>query len=222
MRDPETLECAGFYFMLFPNPAYARAYQGHVLHLHRVAKAYTPISIDSPLPLESGTVIAGKDAHAMLQDYALCPPSQNIQLKILYPQGDPSTKRLLDQGGYRQLVGGDDKRGRSVLFAVEGQVLTTSVIRHIMAADGRERGLAWDMSIEKVDNSAAKTLDGDRHGLQYDRTPELRPERSAALRFILSFADEDHARSFIRAWHRRPFPGAQGEGPGLVHTELMW
>ncbi len=208
--------------MLFPNPAYARAYQGRVLHLHRVAKTYTPTSIESPLPLESGTVIGGEDAHAILQDYALCPPSQDIQLKLLYPQCDPSTKRLLDQRGYRQLVGANDKRGRSVLFRVEGQQLTTSVIRDTMAADGRERGLPWGMSIEKVDNSAAMTVDGDCHGLEYDRTPEMRPQSSTPLRYILSFADENHARSFIRAWHRRPFPAARGEGPSLVHAELMW
>ena len=222
MRDPETLECAGYYYMLFPNPAYARAYQGHVLHLHRVAKTYTPTSIESPLPIESGTVIGGKDAHAMLQDYALCPPSQDIQLKLLSSQYDPRTKQLLDQRGYRQLVGVNDKRGRSVLFRVEGQQLTTSVIRDTMAADGRERGLAWGISIEKVDTSAAMTFNGDCHGQEYDRAPELRTQRSGASRYILSFADENHARSFIRAWHRRPFPTARGEGPALVHAELMW
>ena len=222
MRDPETLECAGYYYMLFPNPAYARAYQGHVLHLHRVAKTYTPTSIESPLPIESGTVIGGKDAHAMLQDYALCPPSQDIQLKLLSSPYDPRSKQLLDQRGYRQLVRVNDKRGRSVLFRVEGQQLTTSVIRDTMAADGRERGLAWGISIEKVDTSAAMTVDGDCHGQDYDRAPELRPQRSGASRYILSFADENHGRSFIRAWHLRPFPTARGEGPALVHAELMW
>lgn len=222
MRDPQTLECAGYYFMLFPNPAYARAYQGHVLHLHRVAKTYTPTSIESPLPLERGTVIEGEDAYAILQDYALCPPSQDMQLKLLYPQCDPSTKRLLDQRGYCQLVGGNDKRGRSVLFSVEGQQLTTSVIRDAMAADGQERGLAWDMSVEKVDNSAATTLDGDCHGLEHDSTPESTSQRFTSLRYILSFAHENQARSFIRAWHRRPFPATRSEGPSLVHAELMW
>ena len=222
MRDPQTLECAGYYFMLFPNPAYARAYQGHVLHLHRVAKTYTPTSIESPLPLESGTVIGGEDAHAILQNYALCPPSQDIQLKLLYPQCNPNTKRLLDQRGYRQLVEGNDKRGRSVLFRVEGQQLTTSIIRDTIAADGQERGLAWGMSIEKVEKSAATTVDGGCHVLEYDGSPELRPQRTTPLRYILSFADENQARSFIRAWHRRPFPGTRGEGPNLVHAELMW
>ena len=108
------------------------------------------------------------------------------------------------------------------MFRVEGQQLTPSVIRDTMAADGRERGLAWDISIEKVDKSTAMTVDGDCHGLEYDRTPKLRPQCSSALRHILSFVDENHARSFIRAWHRRRFPTARGEGPGLVHAELMW
>ena len=208
--------------MIFPNPAYARAYQGHVLHLHRMAKTYTPTSIESPLPLESGMVIGGEDADAILQDYALCPPSQDIQLKLLYPRYNPSTKRLLDQRGYRQLVEGNDKTGRSVLFRVEGQQLTTTVIRNTMAADGRERGLAWGMSIEKNDNSTTRPDDGDYHGLEDNGSPELRTQRSDHLRWILSFTDESQARSFIRAWHRRGFPAARGEGPSLVHAELMW
>ena len=221
MRDPRTLECAGYYSMLFPNPAYARAYQGNVLHLHRMAKTYTPTSIESPLPLESGMVIGGEDADAILQDYALCPPSQDIQLKLLYPHYHPSTKRLLDQRGYRQLVEENDKTGRSVLFRVEGQQLTTSVIRDTMGADGRERGLAWGMSIEKIDNSTIRP-DRDCHGLEDNGSPDLRTQRSDPLRWILSFTDESQARSFIRAWHRRAFPTARGEGPSLVHAELMW
>ena len=222
-RDPQTLESTGYYFILFPNPAYARAYQGHVLHLHRVAKTYTPTSIESPLPLESGMVIGGEDAHAILQDYALCPPSQDMQLKLLYPQSNPSAKQLLDQKGYRQLLEGNDKTGRAVLFRVEGQQLTTSVIRDMMATDSRERGLAWDMSIEKVDNSATTTDGRDCQGLEYNGNPELlRPQRSTPSKWVLSFADETQARSFIRAWHRRPFPTTRGEGPRLVHAELMW
>ena len=222
MRDPQTLECAGYYFMLFPNPAYARAYQGHVLQLHRVAKTYTPTSIESPLPLESCMVIEGEDADAILQDYALCPPSQDIQLKLLYPQYNPSTKRLLDQRGYRQLVEENDKTGRFVLFVVEGQQLTTSVIRNTMAADGRERGLAWVMSIEKIENPTTRPYDGDCHRLEDNGSPELRTQRSNRLRWIMSFTDESQARSFIRAWHRRAFPATRGEGPSLVHAELMW
>ena len=222
MRDPHTLECAGYYFMLFPNPAYARAYQGHVLHLHRMAKTYTPASIESPLPLESGMIIEGEDADAILQDYALCPPSQDIQLKLLYPQYNHSTKRLLDQRGYRQLVKENNRTGRSVLFKVEGQQLTTSIVRDTMVADGRERGLAWGVSIEKIDNSIPRPDDGDSQGLEDNGSEELRTQRSNTLRWILSFTDESQARSFIRAWHRRGFPAARGDVPSLVHAELMW
>lgn len=208
--------------MLFPNPAYARAYQGHVLHLHRMANTYTPTSIESPLPLERGMIIGGEDADAILHDYTLCPPSQDIQLKLLYPQYRPSTKRLLDQRGYRRLVEENDKTGRSVLFRVEGQQLTTSVIRDTMGADGRERGLAWGMSIEKVNNSTTRPDDGDCHGLEDDGSQEFRTQDSNPSRWILSFTDESQARSFIRAWHQRAYPAARGEGPSLVHAELMW
>ena len=221
MRDPQTLECAGYYFMLFPNPAYARAYQGHVLQLHRMAKTYTPVSIESPLPLESGMIIEGEDADAILQDYALCPPSQDIHFQLLCPPYNHATKRLLDQRGYRQLVKENDKTGRSVLFKVEGQQLTTSIVRDTMAADGRERGLAWGVSIERIDNSMPSPVDGDQ-GLEDNGSDKLRTQRSNPLRWILSFTKESQARSFIRAWHRRAFPAARGDAPSLVHAELMW
>ena len=208
--------------MLFPNPAYARAYQGHVLHLHQMAKTYTPTSIESPLPLEGGMLIEGEDADAILQDYALCPPSQGIQLKLLYQQHNPSTKRLLDQRGYRHLVEDNDKTGRSVLFRVDGQQLTTSVIKNTMAADGRERGLAWVMSIDRIDNPTTRPDHGDCHAFEDNGSTDLRTQRSNPLRWILSFTDESQARSFIRAWHRRAFPATRGEGLSLVHAELMW
>ena len=188
-----------------------------------MSTTYTPTSIESPLPLQRGVVIEGEDAYALLQDYALLPPSQAIQLKLLYPSYGPNMKRLLEERGFPQLVGGNDKTGRSVLFWVEGQQLTTSVIKNTTAADGRERGLAWDLSIEKLDTSPPATDEiEDPRLFEYNGSSELRPQRSAPPRWILSFAGENEARSFIRAWHRRPFPMARGDGPRLVNAEFIW
>lgn len=219
-RDPRTLEQAGYYFILFPNPAYARTYQSHVLHLHRVARTHTPTSIESPLPLQPGVIVEGEDAYALLQDYALCSPSQRLQLRLMYPSYTPGTKAVLQGQGYPQLVDGEDKTGRSVLFRVDGQQVTTPVIRTTIAADGRQRGLAWNFAIEKLDTSQVGPE--DHASSEHDGSAELRPQRHVAPRWILSFEDENEARRFIRNWHRRIFHLARGNGHRLVHAEFLW
>lgn len=222
-RDPQTLEPAGFYYILFPNPAYARSYQNHVLRLHRMSTTYTPTSVESPLPLQPGLVIEGEDAYTLLQDYALLPPSQVMQIKLLYPSYGPNMKHLLQSRGYSQLVEGNDKTARSVLFWVDGQQLTTSVVKNTMAADGRERGLAWDLLIEKLDTSSpAKDEFEEARVVDCDGSSELKIQRSAPPRWLLSFAEENEARSFVRAWHRRPFPMARGDGPRFANAEFVW
>ena len=188
-----------------------------------MATTYTPTSVESTLPLQPGVAIEGEDAYALLQDYALLPPSHTMKLKLLYPSYSPFMKRLLDKRGYPQLVEGSDKADRSVLFWVDGQQLTTSVIKNTMAADGRERGLTWDLSIEKLAISSPPTDEiEDLKNFDYEGNAELRPQRSALPKWILSFAGQDEARSFVRAWHRRPFPMARGDGPRLVHAEFIW
>lgn len=223
VRDPNTLEPAGRYYMLFPNPAYARTYQNHVIRLHRIAKTYTPTSIESPLPLQPGVVIEGEDAYNLLQDYSLCPPSQRIQLRLLPPLYSAGVKQVLDQRGYRPLLGETNKTGRSVLFWVDGQQLPTSVIKHTIAADGRDRGLAWDISIDRLDTSgnAANDSEGST-STETDELAEFGARRHVPSRWIMSFANENESRRFIRAWHRRPFPLARGESPAFVQAEFIW
>ena len=213
----------GRYYILFPNPAYARTYQGHVIRLHRIAKRYTPTSIESPLPLQPGVIIEGEDAYTLLQDYTLCPPSQRIQLKLLFPSYTASIKQILDQRGYRPLVEETNKTGRSVLFSVDGQRWPTSVIRNAVAADGRERGLAWDISIDKLDTSRI-AADGfeEPTGIGTDELADLGPRHPVPSRWVMSFSNETEARRFIRAWHQRPFPLARGDDRALVLAEFIW
>ena len=217
------LEPTGRYSILFPNPAYARTYQGHVLRLHRMAKTYTPTSIESPLPLQPGVVIEGEDAYTLLQDYSLCPPSQRIQLKLLLPSYTTGVEQVLDQRGYRPLLGETNKAGRSVLFFVDGQRWPTSVIRDAIAADGRDRGLDWDVSIDRLDTSKA-AADGfeDSTGTETDEFAELGARRHAPSRWVISFSNENEARRFVRVWHRRPFPSARGDDRALVQAEFIW
>ena len=223
VRDRITLEPAGGYFILFSNLADARTYQGHVLRLHRIAKTYTPTSIESPLPLQPGVIIEGEDAYTLLQDYSLCPPSQRIQLKLLNPSYSASIRQVLDQRGYRPLLGETLEIGRSVLFSIDRQRWPTSVIRDAVAADGRDRGLAWDISIDKLDTSstAADGFDDCASG-DIGQLTELGTRRHALSRWILSFSNENEARRFIRVWHRRSFPSGQGDDTALVQAEFIW
>ena len=223
MRNPTTLESIGRYFILFPNPAYARTYQNHVIRLHRIAKTHTPTSIESPLPLQPGVVIEGEDAYTLLQDYTLCPPSQRIQLRLLFPSYTASIKQILDRRGYYPLLRKTVKTGRSVLFSVDGQRLPTSVVKQTVAADGRDRGLAWEISIDRLDTSIV-AADGfeDSTSTEKEELVELGARHHAPSRWVISFSSENEARRFIRAWHRRPFPSVRGDDPALVQAEFIW
>ena len=222
-RDPSTLEQSGHYFILFRNPAHARTYQNHVIRLHQMARTYTPTSIESPIPLQPGVIIDGEDASTLLQDYALCPPSQRLQLKAMFQTYSPGLKSLLDLGGYPQLVEGKDQTRRSVLFWLDGPQLTASAIKHTIAADGREKGLAWDIAVEAVDTSAVLANEHKEHKSEVlEEISELRPRRRLPHRWIISFVDEGEARRFIRAWHRRPIPSAQSYSQDLAHAEFIW
>ncbi len=182
-----------------------------------------------------GMIIEGEDVHALLQDYALCPPSQNISLKVLFPPYSATVKRLIDQRGYAQLVSPEEKAGRAVLFWVNGHQPHTNLVRNAIALDGRDRGMEWALlngrkSIEKVDvptvssdiedlEDSSLEEDGDGHEPGSGRRPYPR--------WIITFEDENEARRFVRAWHRRPFsvsrdPSLQDEPPPLVHAEFLW
>lgn len=217
------MEPAGRYFILFPNPAYARTYQNHVIRLHQIAKTHTPTSVESPLPLQPGVIIEGEDAYTLLQDYSLCPPSQRIQLRLPFTSYSAGIKQVLDQRGYLPLLGERNKTGRSVLFSLDGQRLPTSVIRNTVAADGRDRGLAWDISIDRLDTSIVAS-DGFEESTSTEQVglAELGARHHAQSRWVMSFSNENEARRFIRAWHRRPFPSVHGDEPAFVQAEFLW
>ena len=224
-RDPRTLEQAEFYLILFPNPAYARAYQSHVIGLHRIAGTYTPTSIESPIPLREGAIVEGEDIHALLRNYALCPPSQRIQLRMVKPPYVAETRSIVQSGGYRQLVQGNYKNGRSVLFWIDGDQLTASMIKTTVAADGRFRGLAWNVSVEKVEVTQAPLGEVEEQaldtGLNHSIT-DVEVGRPSPTRWILTFKDETEARRFIRTWHRKPFTFGKEASRRIVHTEFLW
>ena len=173
--------------------------------------------------------------YSLLQNYALCPPSQRMALRVLFAPYSPDVKRLLTQRGYAQIVGGGDptgdRTGRAVLLWVSGyHQLGLAVVRDMISRDGQRRGLAWalaegEKSIEKVE----APLLADEELEEGDYTEETDPSyaRRMCLRWIISFRDENEARRFTRAWHCRPFPlhgdnAATEEPPPSVHAEVLW
>ena len=182
-----------------------------------------------------GMIIEGDNVHALLQDYALCPPSQKISLKMLFPPYSAGVKRLINQRGYTQLVSHNEKAGRAVLFWVNGHQPSTNLVRNVIAQDGRDRGMEWipvnrRNSIEKVDVPIvigdAEDLD-DSESKEIEDVEEPGGTRRHYPRWIIPFVDEDEARRFVRAWHQRPFPvprdpSLHDEPPPLVHVEFVW
>lgn len=110
------------------------------------------------------------------------------------------------------------------MFWIDGSHLTTHIIRNAISIDGRERGLAWDITVEQLAISAVSRdePEGTERKGEIDESDELTTQHDIDKRWIISFADENEARRFIRAWHRRPFPQDRGEEPRLVHTEFLW
>ena len=104
------------------------------------------------------------------------------------------------------------------------------MIKKMIGQDAKIRGLAWALAnsenpIEKVEVPLAASEETKR--TEYDEDDEASPSRRAYPRWIISFSDENEARRFTRAWHRRPFPldggtVAVGEPPPLVHAEIIW
>lgn len=211
------------YFLLFPNPSYARTYQNYIVKLHNVAQTHTPKSLESPLPPPAGTIVGGEDVYNLLQDYALCPSSQNISLISLFAPYKASVKYLIDHQGYPQLWHPIDRAGRAVLFWVEDLHPTASAIRSAIDQDSRDRGLPWatrgNRYVEKYNSSVALTEGSERQ----DRTGA--PSNSS-VRWIITLNDEDEARRFVRAWHKRPFPlpsdYARGEVTPIVNAQYLW
>ncbi|MCJ1470917.1 hypothetical protein MMC07_009565 [Pseudocyphellaria aurata] len=229
-RNLSTLQQLGYYFIVFPNPAYARAYQARAIAFHRIARAHTPTSLKSPIMPSQGISLEGVDARDIVQNYSLCPPSQKISLRVLFPPYSPNMKLLLSQHGYSQIISPDDKTGRAVLLWVHGYQPKSASISNMINRDGQDRGLAWALalgenSVEKVECPISPMEDPENPGSRDDAdSPRT---RSVYPRWIISFTDENEARRFTRSWHRRPFPlrgerVAVGEPHPLVHAEVIW
>ncbi|KAL8656017.1 MAG: hypothetical protein Q9226_002821, partial [Calogaya cf. arnoldii] len=225
-RDLSTFQQTNSYFLLFPNPAYARTYQNYITKLHRMSQDHTPTSLHSPLPPPPGTVVEGEDVHTLLQDYALCPPSQRINIVSMFSPFGATLHRLIEYHGYPQLTEPIDNTGRAVLFWVEGHYPTTNAVRAVIDEDGRERGLQWgprdgSRYVEKLELTSELPEEAEQRE-DFERVAQRRWDR----RWIVRLSDENEARRFVRTWHRRPFPLASDHvkdgNPRIVNAEFLW
>lgn len=175
-------------------------------------------------------LVEGEDVYDILQNYALCPPSQRISLKILFPPYSPGLKRLMSQRGYSQIIGPNDKTEKAVLLWVNGYQPNLAMIRDVISRDGQDRGIAWALangenSIEKA--KVPLVAEDEIRRLEDAEDYQSSRSRPSYPRWIISFTDENEARRFTRTWHQRPFPlggktVAVGEPPPLVHAEVIW
>lgn len=196
------------------------------MKLHKLAQRHTPISLQSPLPPTAGTIVEGEDAQSFLQDYALCPPSQRISITSMFAPFGNAVKPLIEHQGYPQLTVPNNKGGRAVLLWIDGHAPTTRAIKAAIDQDGRDRALPWataggSSSFEKLNLPTASPEDmGGSEAVE----PENKGRSSA--RWIVTFVDENEARRFVRAWHKRPFhlsgDAVRGADAALVNTEFLW
>ncbi|KAI9760624.1 MAG: hypothetical protein M1835_000140 [Candelina submexicana] len=243
-RDPTTLEPLGQYFLLFSSPSSAHAYYNHVRQQHQISRTHTPRSLSSPIAPPPGYLVDGQDVHALLQDYALKPPSQSLNLKRLKSPLTPYIRDLVNQGGYAQLIASESKSEYPILFTIDGSQPSTHAISEAIGHDGRKRGLPWALStsknaIKKLEDptppqtateDAQEKTDSSHLDASIDE-PEKTPSHQTRYRqprWIISFQNEAEAQRFVRMWHRRAFPMPRGAGsiygepPPMVNAEILW
>lgn len=168
----------------------------------------------------------------MLQEYALCAPSQRLRIRALFPPFDSRISQVLKDRGYAQLTKPINKAGRSVLFWVEGYQPSTYAVKQLLAENGRDRGILWSPEKGKGDVDLVKTdvaRNLDEFDVEEDPEWENLSRHELYPRWVISFENETEARQFVRVWHLQPFPihsrsekARDDEPPPLVHTEFLW
>lgn len=196
---------------------------------------HSPSSLTSAIPPPPGYLIEGEDVHALLQSYALIPPSQDLELRVMMrPFASKTIDSIARHLDYPQLTTPDGASRHRVLLHVDGPQPTRFAIREAIGVDANERGMGWGLvegenAIVKVEALAGNENDvrgqeGDAAGGEGEGGLDLRPKLN---RFVVSFESDLEAQRFARTWHMRPLPrrrGSYGEGdePAVVHTELLW
>ncbi|KAI9802958.1 MAG: hypothetical protein M1825_002189 [Sarcosagium campestre] len=238
-RDPQTMAATGDYFILFPSTAAAQAYLEHVTHLHRLAHAHTPTSIESPLVPPPGYVVDGLDVHRVLQSYTLLPPSQPLRIKLLTPPFSRHLQALIARGGY-ETVSESKPLGKTAVLAVFGDLQPSErAIRDLVVRnEKRNNSRDWEtlrdrLTITRLEAPPPQTVlatgvEGDgTAAAAVDASDKSQARTAGALGWVIGFPREAEARTFIREWHRRPFPAKDGDGSKddlapLMDIQFLW
>ena len=235
-RDPETLAPLDFFFIVFAEKASALAYQEEALRLHKLAARHTIDVCKGYNPLSPERKMNGGDVNQTLQSYTLVPPTQQLQLKALYPPFTSSVQQIIDDGVYPPLinnvtVGSSSPRPSSphaVCISVEGHLPPRGFPNDILGMTGGwyHTRVPWKVVDESdgglielnsptsfPSNHSASSLPFHTSATASSRTlfkvnnDQLPEHNSSGTRWIVTFKDAAEARRFVRCWHRRRHPG---------------
>ncbi|GAB7349884.1 hypothetical protein MBLNU459_g0577t1 [Dothideomycetes sp. NU459] len=242
-RDSVTLERENYYFILFKSMSSAFTYQTHVTRLHSLAQSNVPSSLVSPIPPPPGYSVGGQDLHALLQSYALVPPSQSLHLRQLKRPFTSSVAQIVSNQGYPAIVNRPNRAPVEVVLRLEGPQLAVPHIRSAIYNAAKSRGLPWTGEQKALDvfkwephgrrvspmgrqrlEEHAETFEKDAEGK--DKEPQ-RAMREALPCYTLGFNNESDAQTFVRYWHRRPmhledFVFEDSDTPPVVNAEILW
>lgn len=229
-RNTATLERENFYLLLFKSPVSAFTYQTHVTRVHKLAQSQTPDSLISPIPTPPNYLSGGQDLDALLQSYALIPPSQTIELRQLSRPWTPLVEQIVRHQGYPHIVNRPNKSPVEVLLRLEGPKLSIPLVRSALVAAARRRDVPWtgvEVTKIPIEKWVAKNPDvsplNPKNGLKdYELLESNSSEsvqggdgieesdsRSSGGRlppacYIVGLQTEAEAQTFVRYWHRRP------------------
>ncbi|CAK4034807.1 Hypothetical predicted protein [Lecanosticta acicola] len=145
-RDLETLAQTNVYYLLFNSALNAFIYQGHAIRISRLVAIHIPSDVTSPVPPPPAYIRDGLDIRSAIEAYALTPPTQKLEMRLLKPPLKPLMKALAKHGAYPMISQRPDKMPFEVRLTLEGPQLGPSMIRHVLMQAGKARGLSWSGS----------------------------------------------------------------------------
>ncbi|KAJ9645861.1 hypothetical protein H2199_002904 [Coniosporium tulheliwenetii] len=188
------------------------------------------------------------DIHALLQAFALVPPSQTLDLRMIPEPYPAPLRRLIEDGGVDRTVPWAEGQEHRVLLHCEGtsNAPTTQAIREgvgwaLKGPNGgivkveregkvreRPRRRGRDAAGGRDEGRVKDALSVLEEGWEKEeQTLEATRPQYIATRWLVSFETETEAKRFARTWHRRPLPGLKGfygfgEPPPLAMAEHIW
>ncbi len=230
VRDNNTLEPIGEYYILFASRHAAQIYYDLTRRLHSIYKQ----GDSSTLPLPASSLQEREEARSQLSTFSLVPGYSKLNLKILRSPYHPQVVKLIANGGVAQIAARKSKSGDMVLFTIDYGHITQYDLSKAIADDGRRRNLHWRLAggLRGDDNIVRLNYNpfDSQSGEVRDELEQMKVAREARLRpsrFVISFKDRHEARRFVREWHRRPFPQysrprPEDETAPLVSAKILW